>query len=237
MRRGDVRKRASRAGPAGLALSVLLWTGTAAAAPADQSLVLGLGGGGHTFSAQDDYRAGAVNGRPMNRASLGHVYAEWFGRDTLGFGLRYLLLVNREHATAGVGEPLPASPGGEPVDREVTVAATLVTLNWVVAGARRWARLALLGGVGQVTYTERLSYLPGSLGCGASIFGCDDVTLSSRSTGGQALLYGAYVDLGGPGLGMRLGGQVLETELPGLKGHRADGSGSALYADLRWAFD
>lgn len=174
-----------------------------------QFIVVGAGLGNFRYSTTDDVRAGGLGLDAFDNAAQAQLYVEWYAFGPLGFGLR-------QHRSGGF------QGGGFGYDRDVNVQALLVTGHWVVWGAQDYARVGLLAGVGPVTYEFTLTP-PG----GASY---------SDSTSGTEALLGGYLDWGGDGFGARAGVNLVATSIGDMHGASADGSGTGLYLDLRWAF-
>lgn len=118
---------------AGLAAAFAILCVTATArAQNDQTVVIGLGGGGYTAEA-DEVRSDRY-------LAMSHVYVEWYAFDTLGVGFRRTVLYD--------GTGLIVLSGLE----ALSVQTNVLTAHWIVYGERDYARVGLVGGVGIATY-------------------------------------------------------------------------------------
>ncbi len=177
----------------------------------DQTAVFGLGFGPHRFSGSDDFRAPqSPFVLEIDAAGMSQLYVEWYALGTIGIGARIIHL--------GVVEEVQTA--GPTLKKKVTVQNNLLTLHWVPLGGRSYARVGILVGAGSSNYKAS-----------------EDAFGFSGSASGSATLAGVYVDWGAEDFGGRFGVHVLETDLDSLNGRRVDASGTALYLDLRWAFE
>ncbi|MCZ6645122.1 MAG: hypothetical protein O7B79_02675 [SAR324 cluster bacterium] len=177
----------------------------------DQTVVIGIGFGIHTFSETDDVRQNVFL-IADDVAGMGQLYVEWYVFETIGFGIRSINL--------GVTETISF---GTTIETELSVDNNFFTVNWVPLGADSYARMGLLAGVGNSNYEVTQTVTPGGT--------------SSISSSGSATLLGIYVDWGGEDFGARFGANFLETDLDDINGLTVDASGRSIYFDLRWAFN
>ena len=191
--------------------AAVLLAGSPAHAQNDQTVVIGFGLGIHFFEAKDDVREGFF--LDVDAAGMSEFLVEWYLFDEIGIGARAINFGVKETATTF---------GGATAEMEIEISNFFFTLNWVPFGASGYTRMGLLAGVGSSEYEVTVTDFSGAS--------------SSDSSTGSASLAGIYVDWGGEGFGARFGGHIISTDLDRINGATADGSGSSLYFDLRWAF-
>ena len=208
----------------GVALCLCLVAGTALAegmADNDQTVVVGMGVGIHTYAGSDDIRRGLPQfggSDAITNAGMAEVFVDWFALGTLGVGLR-----DRYMSTSRM-----YSGSGTTIHQTVDVDMGFVTVTWVPLGATSYARLGIMGGVGNAQYTAS-----------QTATGQPD---TRASTHGSADLLGIYLDWGGEGFGARVGFDSVRTSLADLVfpgsavRNKVDASGNTAYFDLRWAW-
>jgi hypothetical protein len=208
-----------------LILALALAASALPASANDQTVVIGAGLGIHSFSDTDDVREGSAlfgGEDELTQAALVHYYVEWYALDDLGFGARVM----------GLGAGRSYSSAADKLEQDVSIAATFLTVNWVPIGSESYVRFGVLGGIGSARYEVHEKYTDN-----AGTASYDE----TESTTGSATLLGGYIDWGGESFGARFGLDVLSTDLDKLDvaaGElEVDGSGTAFYLDLRWAFD
>lgn len=209
----------------GTILLALLLLAVPARAQQDQTAVIGLGFGIHTFAQQDDIRKYQEQVLLISPSAAGmlELYGEWYPMQRLGFGLRFLTLGYEEKAIF---------LGGVTFTSTVSIDSTLLTVTFVpFISGDGYVRFGILGGAGgsKYNYKESLELAPVKFE-------------GSWDTSGTAVLGGAYLDWGGEAFGARFGVHVLRTDfdpllIQGQPPLNVDGDGSAWYFDLRWAFD
>ncbi len=190
--------------------AITLGTGTKAYAENDQTFVIGLGAGLHFFSTTDNARSNFI--LAPNVAGMSEFFGEWYVFGELGIGVRFI--------NFGVTETVTASGGSSETTLDVN--NVIFTVNWVPFGASGYTRMGLMAGAGPSDYE-----LTQTNSAGAS---------TTQSASGTAALAGIYVDWGGESFGARFGGNFIFTDLGDINGAPADGSGTTIYFDLRWAF-
>ena len=188
----------------------LLLAAPYARAENDQTVVIGIGGGGYTVEEDE------IHGdRTM---MLSHLYLEWYALGSLGFGLRRTVMLE-------TGAPLLLVFGGIEV---FSAQSNMVTVNWIVLGSQSYARLGLVAGAGNAKYEYD----------GVLLFGVVErhvKTSGSATLGGIFLDWGG--DGFGARLGYdAVSTKLDDVDVPGVGMVKADASGSAAYLDLRWAF-
>jgi hypothetical protein len=216
-------------GMAVLATLALLLPALAGQAEAnDQEIVIGAGLGLYSFSKSDDFRAGSGafqdDADEISSGGMFQLYGEWYLFDDVGLGLRHISVAGgRTYSYLDAEQTDTAS-----------VTANLITVNWVPLGSEDYVRMGVLAGIGGARYEAKteVDFASDTLG--------EDIS-ESDSTSGTATLLGVYVDWGGESFGARFGLNALQTDLDTveLSGQElnVDGTGTALYFDLRWAWE
>lgn len=213
-----------------IALTALSLVFVFAASPAranDQEFVVGAGLGGFNFSESDDFRQGSdeFNGSDeIDAGVLFQLYGEWYLLDDIGFGLRLMSVTGARTYENQFAK----------LEDTANVQATLITVNWIPLGSEDYVRLGLMGGLGGASYEAKRTFTDKE-----GILGGDSE--DSESTSGTASLLGVYVDWGADGFGARFGVSQLYTDLDPIKSGgeelAVDGTGTAWYFDLRWAWE
>ena len=193
-----------------LGFAITLGTGTKAYAENDQTVVIGLGAGLHFFSTTDNARSNFILAPDL--AGMNEIFGEWYIFGEVGFGVRLI--------SFGVMETVTTSGGSS--EKELNVNNVIFTINWVPFGASGYTRMGLMAGAGPSDYEFTQTDTAG--------------TSTTDSASGTAALAGIYVDWGGESFGARFGGNFISTDLGDINGAPADGSGTTIYFDLRWAF-
>lgn len=177
----------------------------------DQSLVIGLGLGGHIFDTIDGFREEDELFSEVSAAGMTELFAEWYLIGDFGIGLRNVTIGGREEV------PFMETT----VMREFEISNQLFTLNWVPLGSEGYTRLGIWVGTGTSEYTATL--------------GSGGVT-SEIVSKGSAVMEGIYLDWGGEAFGARAGIAHLATSLGAIGDIEVDGTGLSISFDLRLAF-
>lgn len=202
-----------------LAIALMAFFAKPALAQNDQTFVIGLGVGIHTFSKTDEMRQTFV--LAGDYGGLGQFWGEWYLLDYLGIGIKNM----------GINTGEKAISGGDSFEREVDVDTNLITVQFLpYISSDDYTRIGIYGGVGSSTYEYKETLILSGITYSASV-----------SSSGPAINYGAFVDWGAEDFGARFGYGFLNTTLDDLDtgGQKwaVDGSGSHWYFDLRWAFE
>lgn len=187
----------------------IVFAASAAQAQNDQTVVIGMGGGGYTSDSD-----GVRGDRDL---VMSHLYVEWYAFDTLGIGFRRTVMLE-------VGIGLLAFGGFE----TFSVQTNMITANWVAFGEKSYTRVGLVGGVGTAEY-EYDGALP--------LFGFDRHVKSSglAALAGVYLDWGA--DGFGARLGYDyIATELDDVDIAGVGTRTPDATGAGPYLDLRWAF-
>lgn len=213
---------------------------TASVFAESQTLVIG---GGFSvippfiFTSTDDTRGdtSTLNSSNYNPSVsvgvMGHLYAEFYLLDRLAIGYRYASLgaSRKETTTYYSGET------EEKVETETwDITHQFLTLNLVLTNPDNYARLGVIGGYGDSTYSlEHDTEITNRTTP-------DEKENKSYSQDGTATLIGIYADWGADGFGARAGLNAISTnydslDIEGTK-YEIDASGIQIYFDLRWAF-
>ncbi len=189
----------------------------------DQTVVMGVGYGIHSFNEIDDTRAGSDyfgNVDEVNVAGTLRFYLEWYMFENLGLGAKlHNLGVSRTYST-----------WTSSTEQKWEINNIFATVNIVPIGGKGYARFGILAGFGPSSY----QYTATTIGTG------DDTSLS-ESKSSMATLLEAYIDWGGEAFGARLAYSSLSVAYDDLEA--SDGtktpisaSGGAFCLDLRYAF-
>lgn len=221
------------------ALAALVLLAPPASAQGDAGVMLGFGGGRHEFYSADDFRAETPDFGEMERANLSQAWLEWYAFGTVGFGVRALQLHGRKAKEETVDNPffclitagLACSFGDTAATKTAQVDVGLATLNAVIPLGGT-SGLGFIYGAGNATYAGRIEKDEDSSETA-------DITEFKGHATGPASYGGVFLDFGGPGLGARLGGAWLETDLPELdetRFERVSAAGAHWTLDLRWGW-
>ncbi len=188
----------------------------------NQTVVVGVGLGLHSFAGSDDLREGSDLFGNIDEVRVSGVtlwYIEWYVFGNIGFGFNsHNQTVSRSYTS-----------GGESIDHKWNIDSYLVTLNLIPLGGTRYARMGIFVGTGTSTYKIE-----------ETVSGTSSDYEASESVSGPATTAGIYIDWGGEGFGMRAGYKYLATNFPDIETSSGDASvsasGGTLHLDFRWAF-
>ena len=187
----------------------------------EQSAVIGFTLlGSHDFSKSDELRESAFVFD--DTAGYGHLFAEYYPSEKLGFGYRYILIMLSEEITFTSGNN---SAGFE---SELQITGNILTVQYLpFISDDGYTRIGFMAGGGPLKYefTQTAGVWSDSVG-----------------TSGTGTLLGFYIDWGGDVFGARFGVGKLDTSFdqlgdPNTGTVEVDGSGTNFYLDLRWAFN